>query len=148
MEGLLKSPLGEDDDDSAPDPVPLVPPCTTVPPGLTGTAGLGHQKIKGRYHPYHLTVELPTVVGPVKKSLPLTFAARLITRLAMKFDLSDMSSYCLPPPDLSKVLVRHSAAHTISAVPLKPAARIVGVYPSVLAPYRQRLARIDAEVVE
>jgi hypothetical protein len=39
VEGLLKSPLGEDDDDSAPDPVPLVPPCATVPPGLAGTAG-------------------------------------------------------------------------------------------------------------
>ena len=92
--------------------------------------------------------KLPTVVGPVKKSLPLTFAAGLVTRLAVKLDLSDVSSHCLPPPDLSKVLFGHSAANIISAVPLKPAARIVGVYPSVLPPYGQRLAGIDAEVVE
>jgi hypothetical protein len=39
VEGRLESPLGEDDDDPAPDPVPLVPPCATVPPGLAGTAG-------------------------------------------------------------------------------------------------------------
>ena len=36
--GPAQEPLGEDDDDSAPDPVPLVPPCATVPPGLAGTA--------------------------------------------------------------------------------------------------------------
>jgi hypothetical protein len=30
VEGRLKSPLGEDDDDSAPDPVPLVPLCHPV----------------------------------------------------------------------------------------------------------------------
>jgi hypothetical protein len=38
VEGPLKSPLGEDDERlSASDPVPLVPPCATVPPGLAGT---------------------------------------------------------------------------------------------------------------
>jgi hypothetical protein len=70
----------------------------------------------------------------VKKSLSLTFAAGLVTGLAVKFDLPDVSSHCLPTPNLSKVFLRHSAAHIISAIPLKPAARIVGVYPSVLAP--------------
>jgi hypothetical protein len=44
VEGRLKSPLREDDDDSAPDPVPLVPPCATVPPGLAGTAGRLEQR--------------------------------------------------------------------------------------------------------
>jgi hypothetical protein len=84
----------------------------------------------------------------VKKSLSLAFAAGLVAWLAVKFELSDVSSHCLPPPNLPPVFLRHSAANIISAVPLKPAARIVGVYPSLLAPHRQRLAGIDAEVVE
>jgi hypothetical protein len=92
--------------------------------------------------------KLPTVVGPMKKGLSLAFAAGLVSRFAVKLDLSDVPSHCLPPPDLSKVFLRRSAANIISAVPLKPAARIVRVYPSVLAPNRQRLAGIDAEVVE
>jgi len=84
----------------------------------------------------------------VKKSLSLALAAGLVTGLAVKFDLPDVSSHCLPPPDLPKVLLRHTAAHIVSAIPLKPAARIVGVNPSVLAPDRQWLAGIDSEVVE
>lgn len=77
--------------------------------------------------------KFPTVVGPVKKSLSLVLAAGPVTRLAVKFDLSDVSSHCLPPPDLSKVFLRHSAAGIISTGPLKPAARIVGVYPTARA---------------
>ena len=84
----------------------------------------------------------------MKKSLSLVFAAGLVTGLAVKFDLPDVSSHCLPPPNLSKVFLRRTAAHIVSAVPLKPAARIVGLYPSVLAPDGQCLAGIDAEVVE
>ena len=84
----------------------------------------------------------------MKKSLSLPFAAGLVSRLAVTFDLPNVSSHCLPPPNLPKVFLRHSAADIISAVPLKPAAWIVRVYPAVLAPYGQRLAGIDAEVVE
>ena len=84
----------------------------------------------------------------MKKGLSLAFAAGLVAGLAVKFDLPDVSSHCLPPPDLSMVFLRCTAAHIISAIPLKPASRIVGVYPSVLAPDGQWLAGIDAEVVE
>ena len=92
--------------------------------------------------------EFSTVVGPVKKRLSLAFAAGLVTGLAVKFDLPDVSPHCLPAPNLSKVFLRHSAAHIIPAIPLKPAARIVGVYPSIFAPDGQWLAGIHTEVVE
>src|SRR5271166_5540954 len=59
-----------------------------------------------------------------------------------------MPSHCFPTADLSVVFFRRAAAHVVAAVPLKPAAWIVGVNPSVLAPGGQRLARVDAEVIE
>ena len=46
------------------------------------------------------------------------------------------------------VFFRRAAAHVVAAVPLKPAAWIVGVNPSVLAPGGQRLARMHAKVIE
>ena len=95
-----------------------------------------------------MDLKTSTVVGPVKEGLSLAFAAGLVAGLAVKFDLPNVSSHCLPAPDLSKVFLRRTAAHIISAIPLKPAARIVGVYPSVLAPNVQWLAGIDAEIVE
>jgi hypothetical protein len=84
----------------------------------------------------------------VKKSLSLAFAAGLVTGLAVKFDLPDVSSHCLPSRYLPKVFLWHSAAHIVSAIPLKPATRIVRVYPPVLAPDGQWLAGIDTEVVK
>ena len=95
-----------------------------------------------------MELKISTVVGPVKESLSLAFPAGLVAGLAVKFDLPDVSSHCLPPPDLSKVFLRRTAADIISAIPLKPAARIVGVCPSVLAPDGQWLAGIDPEIVE
>ena len=45
-------------------------------------------------------------------------------------------------------LPRHAAAHVVAAIPLEPAARIVGMQPSLGAPDRERLAGIDAEVIQ
>src|SRR5690348_8038690 len=66
----------------------------------------------------------------------------------MFFDLRDMSLHRLPAADLAHVLLGQAAAHIVSAVPLEPAARIVWVYPALSSPFRQRLARIDAEIIE
>jgi hypothetical protein len=78
--------------------------------------------------------------------LPLT--AHRIAWFAVTFNLPDVPSHCFPTADLSVVFFRRAAAHIVAAVPLKPAAWIVGVNPSVLAPGGQRLARMYAKVIE
>jgi hypothetical protein len=45
----------------------------------------------------------------VKKSLSLPFAAGLVSRLTVTFNLPNVSSHRLPPLDLAKVFFRHSA---------------------------------------
>ena len=105
-------------------------------------------RCQARYRRHRHGSKISTVVGPVKESLSLAFAAALVAGLAVKFDLPNVSSHCLPAPDLSKVFLRRTAAQIISTILLKPAARIVGVYPSVLAPNGQWLAGIDAEIVQ
>src|SRR4051812_37090619 len=66
----------------------------------------------------------------------------------MPLDLPDMPAYGFPSLDLAPVFGRHAAAHIVTAVPLEPAARIVGMKPSLAAPDRQRLAGVDAEEIE
>jgi hypothetical protein len=92
--------------------------------------------------------QLPAIVGPVQQRLPLPSAAPQITRLARKLKLPHVTADCFPAFDLPNVLVRHSSPHVVAAVPLEPAAWIVGVDPSFPAPFRQRLTGIDTEVVE
>ena len=41
-----------------------------------------------------------------------------------------------------------SPAEIVSAIPLKPAPRVGPVYPAFLLPYGERLAALDAEIVE
>jgi hypothetical protein len=77
---------------------------------------------------------LPTIVCPVQQSLPLPRAAKRITGLAVHFDLIDVATKCLPALDLPSVFFRHSPAHVIAAVPLKPPARIIVVKPAFEAP--------------
>src|SRR5690606_25799120 len=62
-------------------------------------------------------------------------------------DLRDVAPHRLPASDLARI-VAHAAAHEIAAVPLEPAAWIVRVNPALAAPFRQRLAGVDAEIVE
>src|SRR5262245_38176520 len=68
--------------------------------------------------------------------------------LAVPLDLPDVPAHRLPPLDLPLVFLGQAAAHVVAAVPLKPAARVVGVDPALVAPHRQRLAGVDAEEVE
>ena len=71
-----------------------------------------------------------------------------IAGLAVASKLGDMAANGLPAADLSLVLARHAAALIVAAVPLEPAARIVGVYPAFGPPDAERLAGVDAEPVE
>jgi hypothetical protein len=66
----------------------------------------------------------------------------------MSPNLRDMSSDRFLALNLARILDRHASPDVISAIPLKPAAWIVRVYPSFLSPNRERLACINAEVVE
>jgi hypothetical protein len=84
----------------------------------------------------------------VQESLSLTGPARLIARLAVPLDLCNVPPDGLPALDLARVLLRHAAAYVVAALPLEPAAWIIGMYPALMAPDRQRLTGIDAEVVQ
>ena len=91
---------------------------------------------------------LSTVIGPMQQGLPLAGTAEGIAGLAIHANLRGMPAERLPALDLPLILFRHSAAQVISAIPLEPAARIVLVHPSFIVPLRERLAGIDAKIVE
>ena len=94
-----------------------------------------------------VSLDFPTIIGPVQQSLSLAWTAKRIARFTILAELGDMPSERLPALDLPIVLLRHSAAHIIAAVPLKPATRIIRVEPAVVLPHGQGLASIDAKVI-
>jgi hypothetical protein len=57
---------------------------------------------------------------------------------AVLANLSDVPSNRLPTSDLS-FIIRPSPSHVVSAVPLKPAARVLFVNPACASPFRERL---------
>src|SRR5262249_9477509 len=63
-------------------------------------------------------------------------------------DLRRVSSDGLPALDLPRILIGDAAAHVVAAIPLKPAARVVGMDPPLMTPNRQWLASIDPEIVQ
>lgn len=65
----------------------------------------------------------------------------------MLFQLHDVSFNCTPTFDLTDI-IRATPSRIVAAIPLKPAARIIGVNPPSLTPDRQRLRCIHSEVVE
>src|SRR5271165_719394 len=75
-----------------------------------------------------------TVVGPVQQCLALTRPTHGVAGLAMTFDLRNVASDRFPAFDLPRILFRHSAAHVVAAVPLKPAPRVIGMNPALFAP--------------
>ena len=83
----------------------------------------------------------------MQQRLALTRAAEDIARLAIFSHLRDVAGDLLPPRYLAAI-VRYPPPAVITAVPLKPAARIVGMNPAFAAPHRQGLAGIDAEKIE
>src|SRR6516162_6694338 len=66
----------------------------------------------------------------------------------MPLDLRNVPPNRFPAFDLAGILFGHAAAHIVSAIPLEPAAWILGVDPSFLSPGRQRLTRIYSEMIE
>src|SRR5262249_50589693 len=84
----------------------------------------------------------------MQKRLALARPAHWIARLAMLPDLGNVALHRLPAADLAGVLLGQTPAHVVAAIPLEPAARIVGMNPALPSPFRQRLARVHAEIVE
>ena len=83
----------------------------------------------------------------MKQCLSLSPPAAQLTARAVLLYLRDVSSHRSPSSDLSLVVAAPSA-HVVPAIPLKPASRVFVVYPSLPAPFRERLRRIDPEVVQ
>src|SRR3954469_18200296 len=90
---------------------------------------------------------LAAVIGPVQQRLALAAAAGEIAALAVRPDLPDVAAERLPALDLPRIVVM-AAAGVIAAVPLKPAARIGGMQPALALPFGERLACVDAEIVQ
>src|SRR6476646_5835319 len=84
----------------------------------------------------------------MQERLPLPRTAGQVARLAVPLELPDMPANGFPSLDLAAVLGRHATAHVVTAIPLEPAARIIGVQPSLSAPDPQRRAGVDAEEIE
>ena len=80
--------------------------------------------------------------------LALARAAHGIARLAMLPDLRYVALHRLPSPELARILLGHAPAHVVTAIPLEPSARIVGMYPALLPPFQQGLAGVHAEIVQ
>ena len=53
-----------------------------------------------------------------------------------------------PALNLPMVFFGQAAAEIVSAIPLEPPARIVGINPAFSLPDRQRLAGVDPEVIQ
>src|SRR5579863_6581891 len=66
----------------------------------------------------------------------------------MLLDLPDVPPHRLPASDLPRIFLEEAAPEVVAAIPLEPAARILGRDPTLLAPDPERLARIDAEEIE
>jgi hypothetical protein len=69
----------------------------------------------------------------MQQHLPLARAAHGIARLAMLSHLRDMPPHRLPAADLASILAGHPPAHEIAAIPLEPAARVVGMNSALVA---------------
>src|SRR5689334_1554427 len=89
----------------------------------------------------------PRIVRPVKEGLSLPSPAIQIAPGTMLLQLRTVTANGPPSFDLPQV-IGMPAARVIAAIPLKPAARIVGMNPPLLAPHFEGLRSIDAEIVE
>src|SRR5260370_1053289 len=110
-----------------PTPASVLVPLATVTAPATELSKPG----RGRSMAQMPALNLAAVVSPVQQSLALTRSTHQVAGLAVPLNLRDVPPDRLPSLDLACVLVRHTAAHVITAVPLEPAARIVGVNPAL-----------------
>ena len=79
--------------------------------------------------------DLAAVIGPMQQRLALPGRQKR-PPLAIALDLPDVPAHRLPALDLPPVLLRHAAPEIIAAIPLEPAARIIGMKPAFVAPDR------------
>lgn len=84
----------------------------------------------------------------MQEGLALSAAAEQIARFTVTLNLPHVSAHGLPASDLAAIFVRRAPANVVAAIPLEPTARIVRMNPSLGAPFRQGLTRINAEEIE
>jgi hypothetical protein len=83
----------------------------------------------------------------MQQRLPLFWATKNISSSTIIFDLHYMPTHSEPPFYLLLVIIGPTT-HKISAVPLKPPARVLRMYPAFCLPYRKRLTRVYAKVIQ
>lgn len=83
----------------------------------------------------------------MQQGLTLAPPTTQIAARAILFDLRNVSSNRAPAFDLAEV-IHAASALIIPAKPLKPAAGIIVINPAFLFPNRERLRRIDTEVIQ
>ena len=88
------------------------------------------------------------VIRPMQQRLPLSWPANYVAGFAISLNLQHMPADGLPASDLPRVLFGGTSPEIVPAIPLEPAARIVAMDPSFLAPHRQWLAGVDTKVIE
>ena len=79
--------------------------------------------------------------------LPLPPPTVVVALAAVLLHLRDVPADRSPAADLPLV-VWSTPPHVVAAIPLKPAARVIGVNPALLAPNRERLRRVHAEEIQ
>ena len=92
-------------------------------------------------------LKFPAIVGPMQQGLSLDRPAFDVARTAMLSQLRHMPPHRFPACDLAGVIVA-TPTLIITAIPLKPAARIIRMNPSLGNPVGQRLGRMDTETIQ
>ncbi len=89
---------------------------------------------------------IPGIISPVQHSLPLFPPTIQIVASTILLQLCDVSANGAPPMDLTRIICT-TPSHEITAIPLKPTARILPINPSLLFPYGERLRRVYAKAI-
>src|SRR5690348_6270338 len=84
----------------------------------------------------------------MQKRLALARPTEQIAALAIALDLAHMPADGAPAADLPAILLGQAATHVITAIPLEPATRILGMDPALAPPLAQLLAGVDTEIIE
>ncbi len=83
----------------------------------------------------------------MQQGLSLFAAAGELAGFAVLLDLGEVTLHGFPTFDLALVFLGSSAAEIVAAVPLEPAARVLGMDPAFLLPVLQGHGGLDAEEV-
>lgn len=83
----------------------------------------------------------------MEERLALAGATGKVSWHAIVCYLMSMTSNILPPLYLPLV-IGVSTPYVISAIPLKPSPWVIGMYPPLLSPDRQRLAGIRLKIIK